>query len=375
MVSENSDDVTIVIAPDRDAEAPTAKVLRQLPVQGATDTVRLPPSPREAGAAEDTEIYVVARGMVRLERLAPQIDRVLLGGGPFTDVPVPESAADCTQVAIVRRPDGWFFMDRGHDDVCTFDGVPTIQYRTTTVSRTVIGMGKSWGVFFGARGIAPNSRSQTIPVRDAVGNGPHAEISCENGEVAGTWGEAVLIGSHEKADLRPSQSEVTAFHGMLFWTPAGLAYQPLARGLEAVPLEPGSSGERRIRDRGVEMCVNFVGDYMSVARRQAQLRPTEWPQFALNPHEARHPQLLLSRRRRQFTLGRGGCDLRLPDKSISRLHLQIATDMKSFTVTDCGSSNGTFVNGGKLKAQSPRRVFAGDELVIGSCRYRVSYGQ
>ncbi len=69
----------------------------------------------------------------------------------------------------------------------------------------------------------------------------------------------------------------------------------------------------------------------------------------------------------EFLIGRGtDCDLRLGVSSISRHHCLIRLAGDEATVTDLGSSNGTFVNGQRVRSQAT--LHTGDELGIGTCK-------
>jgi hypothetical protein len=57
------------------------------------------------------------------------------------------------------------------------------------------------------------------------------------------------------------------------------------------------------------------------------------------------------------------CALRLPDPKVSRRHAELLCLDGDWTVLDCGSQNGTFLNGARLRG--PRRVRPGDILRMG----------
>jgi len=59
-------------------------------------------------------------------------------------------------------------------------------------------------------------------------------------------------------------------------------------------------------------------------------------------------------------------DIRIPDRSISRQHCVIKTDGENFTIIDCESFNGTFVNGETVKQQS---LDHGDRVTLGDVRF------
>lgn len=58
-----------------------------------------------------------------------------------------------------------------------------------------------------------------------------------------------------------------------------------------------------------------------------------------------------------------GCQIYVPDLSISRAHAQIVRQQTGYFVTDLGSSNGTYLNGERLTA--PRALQRGDVLRAG----------
>ncbi len=64
------------------------------------------------------------------------------------------------------------------------------------------------------------------------------------------------------------------------------------------------------------------------------------------------------------TIGRGsGCDIHIPDQTLSRQHARIRTTASGCVVEDLGSTNGTFVNGQKITG--PTLVRPGDALQLG----------
>ena len=76
----------------------------------------------------------------------------------------------------------------------------------------------------------------------------------------------------------------------------------------------------------------------------------------------------------EFLIGRGAdCDLRLRDSSVSRHHCTLRISGGEATVVDLGSSNGTFVNGQRVRSSAPVRN--GDELKVGSCAFVLDLGE
>lgn len=77
----------------------------------------------------------------------------------------------------------------------------------------------------------------------------------------------------------------------------------------------------------------------------------------------------------RIAIGRSdGCDVRLPDPSVSQRHASIRTQGADFAIVDEGSSNGTWVGGVKLNPQTPRLVRTGDLVRVGRVWLEVSVG-
>lgn len=68
----------------------------------------------------------------------------------------------------------------------------------------------------------------------------------------------------------------------------------------------------------------------------------------------------------RIVIGRGeGCDVRLPDPSISHRHASIRQRGSDYIVVDEGSTNGTFVGPVRLSPHAPRVVRSGDMVRVG----------
>jgi pSer/pThr/pTyr-binding forkhead associated (FHA) protein len=75
----------------------------------------------------------------------------------------------------------------------------------------------------------------------------------------------------------------------------------------------------------------------------------------------------------EFLIGRGSdCNLRLAVSAISRHHCLLRIRAGEATLSDLGSSNGTFVNGKRVRSQVA--LHTGDEIRVGSCRFLVDLG-
>jgi pSer/pThr/pTyr-binding forkhead associated (FHA) protein len=75
----------------------------------------------------------------------------------------------------------------------------------------------------------------------------------------------------------------------------------------------------------------------------------------------------------QFLIGRGpDCDLRLHGDTVSRHHCVIHRGAEEVTLLDLGSSNGTYVNGARVRSQTT--LSSGDLLTVGAFSFVVLLG-
>lgn len=58
---------------------------------------------------------------------------------------------------------------------------------------------------------------------------------------------------------------------------------------------------------------------------------------------------------------------------ISSKHAQLAYGEQGWTVMDCGSSNGTYLNGNQLEVNVPTALLPGDRLVLANVEFRVEF--
>ncbi|MEO8902948.1 MAG: FHA domain-containing protein, partial [Polyangiaceae bacterium] len=78
----------------------------------------------------------------------------------------------------------------------------------------------------------------------------------------------------------------------------------------------------------------------------------------------------------RIVIGRGdGCEIRLPDPSVSHRHASIRQRGSDYVVIDEGSSNGTFVGPVRLSPQAPRVVRSGDLIRVGRIWLELSTAQ
>ena len=72
------------------------------------------------------------------------------------------------------------------------------------------------------------------------------------------------------------------------------------------------------------------------------------------------------------TMGRNrDVELPLPDPKLSRRHCQVAYDGQRVLVKDLGSTNGTFLNGVRLPADTDNDLKSFDRIVLGDIEIEI----
>jgi len=72
--------------------------------------------------------------------------------------------------------------------------------------------------------------------------------------------------------------------------------------------------------------------------------------------------------RDMMTLGRGEeCDMVVPERQVSRVHLRIKRDESGYLIQDLDSKNGTCVNGRQVEPGTPVHLQDGDEIQVALC--------
>jgi len=76
-----------------------------------------------------------------------------------------------------------------------------------------------------------------------------------------------------------------------------------------------------------------------------------------------------------MTLGRGDeCDVVVPERQISRVHMRICREATGYFLEDLGSKNGTFINGRQVLSGAPALLQDGDEIQLALCVRMVFVG-
>jgi pSer/pThr/pTyr-binding forkhead associated (FHA) protein len=73
-----------------------------------------------------------------------------------------------------------------------------------------------------------------------------------------------------------------------------------------------------------------------------------------------------------LVIGRGQAGINIDHPAISRAHARLQRDTQSMTLSDLGSSNGTFIRGIPCLPGEIMFIEAEDEIFLGDVRFRIS---
>lgn len=93
----------------------------------------------------------------------------------------------------------------------------------------------------------------------------------------------------------------------------------------------------------------------------------------IEPGDQTNPTREIPLSSEEMLIGRGNdCEIRLRDPDVSRHHCLIRLRGPEITISDLGSSNGTFVNGQSILSQVVLQ--SGDEIKVGNSRFLLDSG-
>jgi len=107
-----------------------------------------------------------------------------------------------------------------------------------------------------------------------------------------------------------------------------------------------------------------------VPRQQEPVDRAPGPGRVLGPESPPRPLMFPPGPDTSFTIGRDHrCDLYIDDMTVSRLHARLARGEDGWSLSDLGSTNGTRLNGWRVRAAVPVRP--GDLILFGSVTFVV----
>lgn len=165
----------------------------------------------------------------------------------------------------------------------------------------------------------------------------------------------ITLGRTENNDLVIPDPVISDHHAVLYWEQGHFWLKDL-----------GSDNGTRVSGVRIQQIPLLHGDEFALANHSFLFyhneRPAERFYLVFRGGERGGEEIVLEQF--PFKIGRHtSSHLRLRDHEVSLHHAEILSQEKSFLARDCGSTNGTFVNGEKIESAT---IQHGDEVRIGS---------
>ena len=201
------------------------------------------------------------------------------------------------------------------------------------------------------RGILPISEGRSLAPNDFV-----ISLSSKDFSTAKTWGRAVV---NEMAKVTAEHATVQDYtvHGDIMihfvskddFKPGEMASAPVK-----MPIGKPSSSASSSANGQSRPTVRPIEEIPKVPTQKQAILEVAGQRYALHHHS--------------IVLGRSAStDIPVDDTGVSRQHIRVETRGKtSFVVTDLGSTNGTYVDGKKISAET--RIFDGSIITIGQTK-------
>ncbi|TAP28772.1 MULTISPECIES: DUF3662 and FHA domain-containing protein [Micrococcaceae] len=215
------------------------------------------------------------------------------------------------------------------------------------------------------RGILPISEGRSLAPNDFV-----ISLSSKDFSTAKTWGRAVvnemakvtaehatvqdytvhgdiMIHFVSKDDFKPGEMEISGSVKESSSNVAASAPVKMPIGKPSSSASSSANGQSRPTVRPIE-------EIPKVPTQKQAILEVAGQRYALHHHS--------------IVLGRSAStDIPVDDTGVSRQHIRVETRGKtSFVVTDLGSTNGTYVDGKKISAET--RIFDGSIITIGQTK-------
>jgi pSer/pThr/pTyr-binding forkhead associated (FHA) protein len=213
----------------------------------------------------------------------------------------------------------------------------------------------------------------------------HATITIEDnrayvedaGSTNGTMVAGVKIAPGEKADLTDGCEIVFGSFALRYEGAESREQRAEGEGSE----EPAGSGEQRAEgEEEVELKTEvppFDLGPCEPSAEEAEGVPVEEPAAAVGRLVSKDGAYSFDIHDGANTVGRREVDndIVIPDPYCSGRHADLTFAEGKFTLTDVGSTNGTFVNGVRLDANAPRDLAEGDEVTLGRTVFTITSGE
>ena len=313
------------------------------------------------------KVFIISGARVKEETI--QLDNgkpLLVGKNEIADIVVDEPMLSNLQLAILKLGEEIYFIDRGVDNICQFNGQAARQAVCYEDERMIVKLGHTWLIYDGRL-----ERNNTIDY-----NNPHFKVeSAELGRFFSDF-HPLIIGSHEICDIIIDDKKIRDFHAFFAWNHKGVIFEAMDnKGLSPKINDMKVMGSKVIANDcklnfdEFEFNVSLVGNiYETVTDYFPE---STAPSIAISVLDGPAAGARARLENGQYKIGSGdNVDFPINDPGVSNLHAEIKVRNGTIGLEDKGSLNKTYVNGREIKRAM---TYAGDIISFGECSVLVYY--
>lgn len=294
---------------------------------------------------------------------------------------------DKNQAIIEKVDNKWYVMDCGHLDLMKVDGLPKRQFVLKGECIHVLQIKSSFIVLVLTSQLQEQPKLRVAPptpseICFSISEADQYPMPNSKVCIIGANPNSQLCTSHKNFfdkisfddDKKLFQNE---FIGMVFKYQENLFFQDFNNIVQVnnkAAIEPVQLlAENNLRIGKTVLKLVIPAAFASESQvSMPKLTESIFSLLPVDDPDGLYPELHIPASSRSMTIGRSSSqsDIAINDKNISRKHAQFIVYPKNMMVFDCGSSNGTFVNGEKITKKTVR---PGDIITLGDITFFFCY--
>lgn len=300
--------------------------------------------------------FIYEKGEVRKIQIEASQSSFHIGTDPENEIVIKDELSSGVQVAITRLGKQCYFMDCGEKDLVMFNGVQKRQEIIPAESRMVIRIGSTWVIYIGIDHHKYDETDSVLLKRSLIKclkqKNSYGEVLLKIGNLEWYSSSApILVGSHNSCDFRIDHSDISPFHFIVYFAPAGLYIEDITGGNPGFTLNGTSCKFPSVLTEDSVVTINKleIGLYLyGSIKEQCQFLYSELdrqPGLILTDLKHKNISYALPQSNRKLKVGRSDqCDIVLYDNAASSFHAQIMVRDKFLLIQDNNSTNGTYIN-------------------------------
>lgn len=341
--------------------------------------------PKKQAGKLQPQIFVLTKNGVQKFNLDPLQVSITFGKSKSADILVEDETISDIQATMVRVSKDCLFMDRSEKGNTFIDGIQQRQVITPMATRIIMKLGESWVIYSGFDSKNYSDTDSVVLKKELLAkvdlNESLPKAALRVSGKLGLWvsnQRPCLIGKHTLCDYKITGKNIQDFHCLISWRKDGIFIKDLTYGKPGIILNKEASNDlEEITDKItliIEKSIISIEIEGNVKERCEQLFHQEnIPRLALSPLGKKSAGLPyeLPVTNESIPAGRDATNgFIVDDAGVSRIHAHLIPGLKSFTLIDNKSKNGTRVNHKKITEAT---VHPGDIISFSNSVFLVHY--